>query len=621
LAALDAVRQSRLLQTFALAAQELRDSGDLSVSLPKLAEQIGRATGVDRAHIVLLERRAGKIRIRQHSLWAEPGLPNAPKLAHGELPGELELTSWTARLARGETIVEHARDFDPAAREFFKPRGVQSVLCVPIFVDGEWLGVIGLDDCHGERDWSAAEIDTVQAVAELVGAGLARTAHLQSLADANRIVENSATVLFRLRPLPPYDLVYVSQNVRRYGHDPDQLLADPARWLKLIDAEAHPAILADVKAVAAGGAEGTRVELRMQTANGDNWFESRRYAVRDEQGRIVAIEGILTDINERKRAETALAFSHSLLNTTIENSPDGMVVVDANNRIMKFNRRFVELWRIPSEVVLAGDDSAVVKAGAANVKNPGEFVERVNYLYQHPEIQSHDEVEMADGRFLDRHSCSLYDSQQKYLGRVWFFRDITESKRATEKIATLARTDALTGLANRSAFLERLNLEFALARSGGHQFAVHTLDLDRFKEVNDTFGHPIGDALLREVAERMRACVRKTDMVARFGGDEFAVVQTEVLGSSDIETLATKLNEALARPYKLGGNPVTTSASIGIAPYHSDIPDVDAIMAKADLALYRAKNEGRGRFRFHAAELDEQTRHRMAIGEELRRAV
>ena len=340
-----------------------------------------------------------------------------------------------------------------------------------------------------------------------------------------------------------------------------------------------------------------------------------------QQQRLVAIEGILTDITERKRAESELSFSHNLLTTAIENSPDAILVVDASDRVTMFNRHFVELWNIPPEFVHAGIDKPILKNVASRMKNESEFVTRVRYLYDHPEIQSHEEIEAADGRVIERHSSSLYDAQRNYLGRIWFFRDITEKKRAAEKIAALARTDSLTGLANRAAFLERLNLEFARAKRGGNQFAVHYLDLDHFKDVNDTLGHPVGDKLLQAVADRLKACVRETDMVARFGGDEFAVLQDDIDNTGNIETLATKIGEVVAAPFDIDGNQIHTTASIGIVPYRGDIAGVDAMMMKADLALYRAKNEGRNQFRFHVAELDEQTRQRMIIGEELRHAI
>ncbi len=199
---------------------------------------------------------------------------------------------------------------------------------------------------------------------------------------------------------------------------------------------------------------------------------------------------------------------------------------------------------------------------------------------------------------------------------------ITARKRAEQKIVELARTDALTGLANRVAFLDRLQFAFARARRGAHSFAVLYLDLDHFKDVNDTLGHPAGDTLLKVVADRLRACVRETDMVARFGGDEFAVLQEDM---TDIEVLTVRqilaASASAAASLSIDDNQIHTCASVGVVPYRRDITDPEAMMTKADLALYRAKTEGRDRFRFHIRELDHEVRERVTISEGLRLAV
>jgi diguanylate cyclase (GGDEF)-like protein len=232
-------------------------------------------------------------------------------------------------------------------------------------------------------------------------------------------------------------------------------------------------------------------------------------------------------------------------------------------------------------------------------------------------------VRKPDGSIVwfDGHGRALRDSENQLVAVEGILTDITDRKIAAEKIAALARTDSLTGLPNRAAFLERLNLEFARAKRGGTQFAVHYLDLDHFKDVNDTLGHPVGDKLLRAVAERLTSCVRETDMVARFGGDEFAVLQDDIEDTINVETLAAKIGEVISALYAIDGNQVQTTASIGIVLYGSDVAGANVMMMKADLALYRAKNEGRNQFRFHVAELDEQTQERMIIGEELRHAI
>ena len=193
--------------------------------------------------------------------------------------------------------------------------------------------------------------------------------------------------------------------------------------------------------------------------------------------------------------------------------------------------------------------------------------------------------------------------------------------RVNKRVSDLAETDALTLLANRRIFLERLNAAFVACRRGAKPFAVLYFDLDHFKDVNDTLGHPVGDALLREVAARVSGATRENDVVARFGGDEFAILQTDVDEPAAAGALATKVGQLIAVPYRVEDNEVHTTASIGVSCYSADVSNPDAMMIQADLALYRAKEDGRNCFRFHNAELDQQVQERVIIADELRVAV
>ena len=188
-------------------------------------------------------------------------------------------------------------------------------------------------------------------------------------------------------------------------------------------------------------------------------------------------------------------------------------------------------------------------------------------------------------------------------------------------MARLARTDPLTGLANRTTLLDRLDLALAVARRGDAPFAVLYVDLDNFKEVNDSLGHSAGDTLLKTAAQRMAGAVRETDLVARLGGDEFAVLQTDVGDPSTAGTLAAKLRAVLAESLIVEGNMLRVTASIGIALYAPEVANAEAILAQADRALYRAKEEGRDRYRFHSRELDAIVHERVSMAEELRAGI
>jgi diguanylate cyclase (GGDEF)-like protein/PAS domain S-box-containing protein len=199
-------------------------------------------------------------------------------------------------------------------------------------------------------------------------------------------------------------------------------------------------------------------------------------------------------------------------------------------------------------------------------------------------------------------------------------RDISERKQAEAQIHHMARYDALTGLPNRRIFMEALVQTAVRARRDGRLFAVLFLDLDHFKDVNDTLGHPAGDELLRSVAARLRGVMRESDFVARFGGDEFAVLTGDVREPADAAALATKTIEALEAPFDIHGNEIRIGTSIGIALGAAGA-DVEALMAHADVALYRAKAEGRGGFKFFDDAMDTEIRARVKLIAELRTAI
>ena len=185
----------------------------------------------------------------------------------------------------------------------------------------------------------------------------------------------------------------------------------------------------------------------------------------------------------------------------------------------------------------------------------------------------------------------------------------------------MARYDALTGLANRRVFIDELDRAIAQSRRSERDLAVLYLDLDHFKDVNDTLGHPVGDELLKAVAERLRANLREVDTVARFGGDEFAVVVPDLGEPADAAILAEKLLKCVAEPFRIGGNEIRSGTSIGIAIYGDDSPDAETILTHADVALYRAKNEGRGTFRYFTDAMDLEVKTRVTLAAELRQAI
>ena len=205
-------------------------------------------------------------------------------------------------------------------------------------------------------------------------------------------------------------------------------------------------------------------------------------------------------------------------------------------------------------------------------------------------------------------------------GWVATHKDITEQRRAEAKIEYMAHHDALTGLPNRLQLYEQLRQLLASTRQGRH-VAVFCLDLDRFKDVNDAHGHPVGDLLLKAVADRLRQCIRDVDLVARLGGDEFAIMQAGASQPTDATALASRLIDVIGAPYELDGKQVTVDLSIGIALAPDDGLDPEQLLKNADMALYRAKADGHGLYRFFEPDMDARMQARRKLEIDLRQAI
>jgi len=305
--------------------------------------------------------------------------------------------------------------------------------------------------------------------------------------------------------------------------------------------------------------------------------------------------------------------------TAMNNMSQGLCMFDAQQRVVVCNERYPAMYGLSPEMTKPGTTlrDIVGHRIASGVYHAGSNPE--NYLNERvaPITQGSTQVhELTDGRVI-----SITRKPMPGGGWVTTHDDITEIRRIESRIVHMAHHDALTDLPNRTLLSERL--QQALGGTGhGHQsWAVHMLDLDRFKEVNDTLGHPVGDALLKKVAERLGCCVKETDTVARLGGDEFAILQSLPNSIVEAEQLAKRVLELLSQPFDLDGHPVTVGTSIGIALAPQDGTDPDQLLKKADLALYRAKSVGRGTFQIFEAALDERMQARYNLERALRDAL
>jgi diguanylate cyclase (GGDEF)-like protein len=320
-----------------------------------------------------------------------------------------------------------------------------------------------------------------------------------------------------------------------------------------------------------------------------------------------------------KEQEESLRIRNLQFDTAINNMSQGLCFFDAAHRLIVCNDRYVEMYDLPRDRIGPGTPLADVVDMRFEA---GSFpaMSREEYLHWRSKVAisavpTDSIVELRNGRTFKIRHRPMPDG-----GWVATHEDITEQRRSEIKIEYMAHHDSLTDLANRVLLNERL--EQALGRIDREgMLAVHHLDLDQFKAVNDTFGHPAGDKLLKIVADRLRGLVRESDTIARMGGDEFVIVQVPIAEPAEATSLAQRIIRLMSEPYDLDGHQAVIGASIGIAVGPNDGLSPDKLLRNADLALYRAKGDGRGTFRFFEPAMDQQMQTRRIMEQDLRKAL
>jgi diguanylate cyclase (GGDEF)-like protein len=318
-----------------------------------------------------------------------------------------------------------------------------------------------------------------------------------------------------------------------------------------------------------------------------------------------------------REREAELEAQNFRFDAALNNMSQALLLFDASARLVISNQRYIDMYGLPAELVQPGialvDLLRERKARGSFQGNPEEYV--ANILADVAEGKTGSQiVELPDGR-----TTSVLYHPIPGGGWVSTHEDITERRRAETQIAHMARHDSLTELPNRLSFRERLTRAFA-ALERGERCAVLYLDLDRFKNVNDTLGHHIGDELLKVVASRLRGCVREADMVARVGGDEFAIIQMHIERPIDTEILARRVCSAIKAPYEIEGHEAVVDTCIGIAIAPGDGAEPNEILRNADMALYGAKADGPGTYRFFEPKMDARMRSRRELEIALRKA-
>ncbi|OOY81861.1 EAL domain-containing protein [Solemya velum gill symbiont] len=370
-----------------------------------------------------------------------------------------------------------------------------------------------------------------------------------------------------------------------------------------------------------GGDSSYTADFRMRTKSGDwKWIAARgKIVARDAQGNPVRIIGTHTDISDRKLAEEQMRIAASAFE-----SQQGMMITDEQKRILQMNHAFIKMSGY-SEAEILGRTPRMFKSGRHDGVFYKEMWETISQNgYWHGEIWDKRKNGDIFPKWLS--ITAVANSDGKVTHYVGVHTDITERKNAEQKIESLAFFDQLTGLPNRTLLLDRLKQLIAVSMRNSQYSAMLMIDLDHFKNLNDTPGHDKGDIFLAQVARRLEDCTRAIDTVARLGGDEFIIILPELSPdkkrAADLaEKVTEKILEALNQDYKLDGNSHHSSASIGACLFGTESITTEDLMKQADLAMYKSKSAGRNAISFYDPEMQSSVLKRTALEKDLRNAI
>ncbi len=343
--------------------------------------------------------------------------------------------------------------------------------------------------------------------------------------------------------------------------------------------------------------EGKTTGLATQTdiVNGilsGKYIESLREVLQEKEGVLKSLETTLLE----KTAD--LYVSEQKYRSLFENSMDGVYIIALDGRIVDINRAGAEMFGLSRSDIEGGDITGFYKNPSERQKFI-EVIEKNHYVKDYP-------IDFVgkDGQTI--HALVTTIAQRDSLGKILFFegiiRNVTEQKKREEVIRHMAFHDQLTGLPNRQTFTDRLAAELAHSRRDKSKGAIMFLDLDHFKPINDTFGHDIGDELLKNVAYRLTHSLREADTVARIGGDEFTIMLPRITSENDYLTIANKILEAIRTPFPIEGHKLKLSSSIGVSLFPRDGADPETLIKKADDAMYLAKRGGKDNFRVYSGD-------------------
>ena len=328
---------------------------------------------------------------------------------------------------------------------------------------------------------------------------------------------------------------------------------------------------------------------------------------------------LLRDRSAEERTERERESLLTELQATLESTADGILVTDLFGRVRAFNRRFAQIWSLPLDLLQSKDDAAVHNWLTESVVDSADYSQRLQTLNAGPLLHATDRLRLRNGQSVERVTRPLVKDGHAS-GRVWSFRDLTERVAADERIEALTFSDALTGLPNRRRLSKHCAEMATSARAAGQAFALLVIDLDHFRQINDSLGHDAGDRVLLDIGRRMQGCLRQQDMLARIGGDQFAVLLWPA-DQNAAEASARRLLKVVAQPCNVAGAKFTLTCSIGMAMFPAHGGGLDDLVRHAESAMRAVKQAGRANFRLHQARAEGDRGLTMRLDHAMRQAL
>jgi len=599
--------------------QSIATAEDLRNILEDLCRMVENIVPDSVSSIMLLDDQRGVLNV-----LAAPRIPeSAAEALKGVVPGQGGGSCAHAVLTAAPVFVSDTATDDRWSenRAFAEEFSIQACWSVPILNEqSKPLGTFAISSFE-KREPSGFHMRLLQAASYLAGIALQADATRRKLHESEIRLINIADavpgVLFQQleKPEGGAQFTFISQRVSElFGQDAESVLENgDVLWTHVEKQEAQN--IAKKMQIPASVKPLRECEFRLNLNGRESWIYGRSVATgKDAEGNVVW-NGIFLDITDKQLAQSRL----NMAGMVFENTQEGIMVTDEDSRIIEVNRAFTRITGYEADEVL-GRTPGLLDSGTNGPE-----------LYQVIKA-SIDEQGYWEGEMWNRRKDGEVFPEWLSITRVTdpvtgnvkdlrVFSDISHLKRSEERLAHLAHHDPLTGLPNRLMLSARMEHALDRAKREGNYLGVLFLDLDRFKNINDTLGHALGDEVLKEVAERLKDSVRAEDTVARLGGDEFIVLLENVHNPEMTAHIAEKLLRTLARPYVLNGQEYYFTTSIGISHYPVDGIDAESLLKNSDTALYQAKDQGRNTYIHYSPELTQKVEDWLKLEHFLRSAL